>query len=193
MGPRWAEGFGEAERARPRKGADAERRGAAERRLVGARAGRREAAAWTPAPGRGFNSSCCKKAANFVAGSMSATMTATATATAVAPAPEEAVERIASVPMSRGLKIEDLAAAPGGAGDQAEASQLFSVDALVHAVSGSVGGNVAMLGALRCPPGCARAAPALAPVLSPAPARARRRCSRLTAVRTQRSTRWTSS
>lgn len=75
---------------------------------------------------------------------MSATMTATATVTAVAGA-EDATERIPSVPMSRGLKIEDLAAAPGGSGDQAEASQLFSVDALVHAVSGSVGGNVAML------------------------------------------------
>ena len=128
-------------------------------------------------------------------------MTATATMTAVAGA-EDAAERIPSVPMSRGLKIEDLAAAPGGAGE-AEASQLFSVDALVHAVSGSVGGNVAMLGALRCrlaarargasPSACAGAcACSLA-----------RRCFRLTAAlawrcfrlaaQTQRSTRWTSS
>lgn len=58
-------------------------------------------------------------------------MTATATMTAVAGA-EDAAECIPSVPMSRGLKIEDLAAASGGAGDQAEASQLFSVDTLVR-------------------------------------------------------------
>ena len=43
--------------------------------------------------------------------------------------------------LSRGLKIENLAGADG-----AHASQLFSADALAHAVSGSVGGNIAMLG-----------------------------------------------
>ena len=151
---------------------------------------------------------------------MSATMTATATVTAVAGAEdateripsvpmsrglgaEDAAERTPSVPMSRGLKIEDLAAAPGGAGDQAEASQLFSVDALVHAVSGSVGGNVAMLGALRCPL-AARARGASPSACAGACACSlARRCFRLTAVlarrcfrlaaQTQRSTRWTSS
>jgi hypothetical protein len=47
-----------------------------------------------------------------------------------------------TVPMSRGFKIENFADEGG-----AHQSKLFSADALVHAVSGSVGGNVAMLGA----------------------------------------------
>eukprot|EP00961_Rhodomonas_salina_P115931 1560171-Rhodomonas_salina.1 len=40
--------------------------------------------------------------------------------------------------LSRGFKIEELA-------DRAESGTLFSADALSHAISGSVGGNVAML------------------------------------------------
>ena len=37
---------------------------------------------------------------------------------------EDAAERIPSVPMSRGLKIEDLAAAPGGAGPSRAAAEV---------------------------------------------------------------------
>mmetsp|Transcript_39643 Transcript_39643/g.124593 ORF Transcript_39643/g.124593 Transcript_39643/m.124593 type:complete len:362 (-) Transcript_39643:661-1746(-) len=44
------------------------------------------------------------------------------------------------LPVSRGLKIEDLADSAGQ-----ETSQLFSADALSHAISGSIGGNIAML------------------------------------------------
>ena len=47
------------------------------------------------------------------------------------------------LPVSRGLKIEDLADSAGQ-----ETSQLFSADALSHAISGSIGGNIAMLGYL---------------------------------------------
>ena len=55
------------------------------------------------------------------------------------------MERSPSVPLSRGLKIEDLASKVPGEGSP-ELSKLFSANAFVHAVSGSVGGNVAMLG-----------------------------------------------
>ena len=41
--------------------------------------------------------------------------------------------------VSRGFKIEELAESKDGA-------TIFSADALSHAISGSVGGNVAMLG-----------------------------------------------
>ena len=75
------------------------------------------------------------------------TMTVTkAAATAVAAnaaAASSKPER--TVPMSRGFKIENLADEGG-----TNQSKLFSSDALVHAVSGSVGGNVAMLGAFLC-------------------------------------------
>ena len=48
-------------------------------------------------------------------------------------------EREESAPhMSRGFKIENVA--------DVDAPQLFSVDALAHAISGSIGGNVAMSG-----------------------------------------------
>ena len=66
-------------------------------------------------------------------------------------------ERERSIHLSRGLKIEDLAAsrAPGDAGGLL-GSKLFSMGALSHAVSGSVGGNVAMLGAMPAPPTACR-------------------------------------
>lgn len=57
----------------------------------------------------------------------------------------DAVDRSPSVPLSRGLKIEDLANV--SADSQSDASKLFSREALSHAVSGSIGGNIAMLGA----------------------------------------------
>ena len=57
-----------------------------------------------------------------------------------------AMDRSPSVPLSRGLKIEDLASNVA-TDDQSDASRLFSREALSHAVSGSVGGNIAMLGA----------------------------------------------
>jgi hypothetical protein len=56
------------------------------------------------------------------------------------------MDRSPSVPLSRGLKIEDLASNVS-TDDQSDASRLFSREALSHAVSGSVGGNIAMLGA----------------------------------------------
>jgi hypothetical protein len=71
------------------------------------------------------------------------TMTVT-TAAATAVAANLAAESLKperTVPMSRGFKIENFADEGG-----ALQSKLFSADALVHAVSGSVGGNVAMLG-----------------------------------------------
>lgn len=52
--------------------------------------------------------------------------------------------RTPSVPLSRGLKIEDLASEIAADG-QSDVSQLFSREALSHAVSGSIGGNIAML------------------------------------------------
>ena len=69
------------------------------------------------------------------------------------PAMAVELERERSIHLSRGLKIEDLAAsrAPGDAGGLL-GSKLFSMGALSHAVSGSVGGNVAMLGAMPAPP-----------------------------------------
>jgi hypothetical protein len=79
---------------------------------------------------------------------MSATTTTTTTTRTATPTamPEADLERKPSIPLSRGLKIEDLAS-----GEQAMTSKpmnLFSMGALSHAVSGSVGGNVAMLGVL---------------------------------------------
>ena len=75
------------------------------------------------------------------------TMTVT-TAAATAVAANLAAESLKperTVPMSRGFKIENFADEGG-----ALQSKLFSADALVHAVSGSVGGNVAMLGVFLC-------------------------------------------
>ena len=69
------------------------------------------------------------------------TAAATAVAANVSAAASPKPERTTSVPMSRGFKIENFADEGG-----AHQSKLFSADALVHAVSGSVGGNVAMLG-----------------------------------------------
>ncbi len=73
------------------------------------------------------------------------TAAATAVAANVSAAASPKPERTTSVPMSRGFKIENLADEGG-----AHQSKLFSADALVHAVSGSVGGNVAMLGVFLC-------------------------------------------
>jgi hypothetical protein len=58
--------------------------------------------------------------------------------------------RTPSVPLSRGLKIEDLASEIAADG-QSDVSQLFSREALSHAVSGSIGGNIAMLGTPHLP------------------------------------------
>ena len=57
----------------------------------------------------------------------------------------DAWDRTPSVPLSRGLKIEDLASKVAADG-QPDVSRLFSREALSHAVSGSIGGNIAMLG-----------------------------------------------
>lgn len=57
----------------------------------------------------------------------------------------ESEEGAPSMHLSRGLKIEDVASSVSPAAGQSEVSKLFSADAFMHAVSGSVGGNIAML------------------------------------------------